>query len=337
MGKRKLLKIAVFFIYISFALVIGRDYLHDRSFLQKEKQAFPEYDIKRIPFNLFNNSKNMSVDNQGQVELISNGDDARIIINKSEIKRLSIKDITMNGEAVTLSNKFSNYRLEEKPDKLIIIPKYSIKPSVLNFKISNNNFNATIPIHVVYVFDSKKDTLKENMWFQIPDQWAKQADDGLILPANTNVKLKQFGFDRSFEKNIEMEFEFEPLGEPLLLSIFLSQETSIILGEENIRSVKLKQTKKDGLSGKRDVVVQKSKYGPGFVKGNKYSVLIRRVDNTYSAYISQAGLAQEKVISFKDEDFKNNINAKYKSLSFGLWKKSKGIMLNKIKIKAEDT
>jgi len=261
------------------------------------------------------------------------GYDDKIVFSTPGLKSLNVSDIYIDDALVSHTNVFSRYDVRVDNKFTVIIPKNQFKPSVLNvlLKDKDNKKVCSFDINLVYKFVSPGRQLHRSLWDLKYSDYIKQDDNGIKLMPNPGDKrgYNALTFNRRFEDDIDLEFDFTPLGDPIIFTVNLSQGAQIAIGDLNMKSVRMIRTKKKGRNEWEDQKMTPMSYVPGFIPNHTYTVHIKRTGKHYVVVIKSGDYSQ-KVIDFEEPDSDSNIAEKYKTIVLAVWRKSKGVYINNV-------
>jgi len=245
--------------------------------------------------------------------------------------------ISVDDEIVSGSNPMTSFLVRNQADATYLVPKYQLKPSRHTIKLmrSDRSVYAEIPIEIVYRYDASRGVMNTSLWdVKFKENFESGASGITLCPNNDHPRgYNAITFGRRFEKDLDLEFDFTPLGAPLTFTVNLSQGTQVALGDKGPRSVRLIKTM---LRGKDRVEksVRNEKFSRGFAPGTTYTVRIKRIGVKYTVDIGEKGSnVFQDVLSYSDDHPENNLREKYKGVVFSVWRGSRGVTVTRVIIK----
>lgn len=269
--------------------------------------------------------------------LYYNGTNDSIKLSNSFLLGKGITLISVDNEIVSSSNLMTEFVAETNGNTLSLVPKYQLKPSrhIMKLMRSDRSVYAAIPIEFVYRYDAKLSTMNTSLWaVKYQDKFDNTPTGITIHPKRQHPRgLNAVTFGRRFENDLDLEFDFTPLGDPLIFTVNLSQGTQVAIGDINPMSVRLIKTTMAG-KDRVEPPVSDKKFPARFIPGSIYTVRIKRTGLHYLVAIGEKGSgALQEVISYTDDTPEKNLKEKYKSIFFSVWKGSKGITITRVIIR----
>lgn len=289
---------------------------------------------------LIEESKNVQIKNASTIEITTPDLKPRIVLFKRGLSEQKIYEILIDGEVVRARSPFPKYQVSETDRVMVVGTGFAAKPasytlSLIDVLDRKNDFGLDFIYH--YNYADASFPFERSVWYEDPKGWIKQTDEGILLSKASGQLIDWLQFKRLFEKNAIVEFNFVPLGSPLNLSLKLGKTILIIIGDGDNKTVRMKQTKMMNDITVQEIKSWEAKYKDGFSTGEVYKVRIEKDEDKVLVIIDRAKDKKPCLsLHYEDSSPDKNLERTFKSIIFGLWKNSRGVILKEITIKVDE-
>ena len=286
---------------------------------------------------LFQYTEKLEFNNSGEIQIISSDLRPEISLSKRYLPASNERRILIDGDVIHKSSPFPKYAYEERDSFNILKSIVIQRPSKHRLSlVQNGNDTIDLDFQIKYCFKPPMFPFVSELWFQVPKGWARLEAGGLMLSSPVKSLLNSIAFRRKFRSNVLLDFSFQPCGTPLNFSVFLSTGTSIMFGDGDSRTIRLKQTKKLPGDDRSEKIMADTIYSDGFKSGITYRCIIRRTDCVYTVHIAKLQGELVEVLNYQDPEPEKTIEEELKMIGFACWKDGQDIAIKSIIIQDMD-
>jgi len=223
---------------------------------------------------------------------------------------------------------------------------YLLFPKTHKLRIESGEFEKEASFNLIFYDDLSEDVHQSPFW-SVPSikidyrkYWVTEEEMLKALPHPGTFQTSDLTFLRKFPANVFLGLELTPLTERVNLAIFFGDEISLMLGDGDNKTIRLKQR-----IGYKDEVIEE---GVFLLESRKtYYILADRREGQFRLYIKEKDL--EKTIPAYSIADENNLlveasfkprqkiqilgaEGKFDNIVFSLWRNSGGVAIDNIYI-----